>query len=228
MKWTLLLAAWLAMPVAAPAQNDLTGAYGYSFPPQGNPPATEKNNGPKGTLVLVKMQGNQYRFWLDVTLGWPNYHVGETDGTLEFRNDTASFDNTFEDASSPCILSFQVKGQTIRINSHSTSFNCGFGQGVNADGDYARLKTQPALNNDWLKKEYFQSPTAFVSAKKAEIFQDENCTKPFSPRKYFVKGDQFLTISETEQTVYTEYIPSPGKFVWGWVRKRDLIITPAP
>ena len=228
MKWILLLAATLAMPVFSHAQPDLTGAYGYSFAPQGNPPAAAKNKGPKGNLVLVKMQGNKYRFWLDVNLGWPNYHAGETDGTVEFRNDTASFDNTFEDASKPCIISFRIAGETIQLNSHSTSFNCGFGQGVNADGEYARLKEQPALNNDWLKKEYPQSPTATVTVNRAEIFQDENGLVPFSPKRYFVKGDKFLDISETEKTVYTEYIPSPGKFVWGWVNKRDVKLTPAP
>ena len=78
-------------------QTDLSGAYGYLFKPQGNPPETEKQRGPNGQLVLIKMDNNQYRFWLDVTLGWPNYNVGETDGTITFKNDTASFDNTFED-----------------------------------------------------------------------------------------------------------------------------------
>ena len=208
------------------AQMNYSGVYGYSFKPQGEPPATEKNRGPKGNLVLLKMDGNKYRFWLDVSNGWPGYHVGETDGTISFVNDTASFDNTFEDAENPCILSFRISDNVIHINSHSTSFNCGFGQGVNADGDYTKLKVQPALNNEWLNKEYPQSPEMIVASKRAEIFQDENCLYPFAPKKYFIKGDSFISIAETEKTVYTEHIPFPGKFLWGWIKKTELKTMP--
>ena len=104
----------------------------------------------------------------------------ETDGTITFLSDTASFDNTFEDAEKPCILKFKLTGTTININSQSTSFNCGFGNGVNADGDYAGLKTQPVLDNKWLHKEYPSTPYASISSNKAELFQDENCMVPYA------------------------------------------------
>lgn len=206
------------------SQVNLSGSYGYYFKPQGPTGNDKEATGPKGNLVLIKMEGNKYRFWLDVTLGWPNYNVGETDGTVTFINDTASFDNTFEDATNPCILKFKITNNIININSLSTSFNCGFGNGVNADGDYTRLKNQPVLNNEWLKKEYHQSPVAEISVNKAEIFQDENCLYSFTPRKFFLKGDTFMSIAETEKTVYTEYIPTPGKFIWGWIKKTNLKI----
>jgi len=227
MKKNLFLPVLLAVGMIVQAQTNFSGAYGYYFKPQGDPPAAEKNRGPKGSLVLLKMDGDKYRFWLDVETGWPRYHVGETDGTITFVNDTASFDNTFEDATNPCILSFKVTGNIVTINSHSTSFNCGFGQGVHADGDYAKLKIQPALNNDWLKKEYPQSPVALVTNNRAEIFQDETCLHSFSPKRYFVKGDKFMSIAETEKCIYTEYIPSPGKFVYGWIKKSEVKLLPA-
>lgn len=207
------------------AQTNYSGAYGYYFNPPANTGNDKDATGPKGTLVLLKMEGNKYRFWLDVTLGWPNYNVGETDGTVSFVNDTASFDNTFEDAEHPCILKFKITNNTININSQSTSFNCGFGNGVNADGDYAKLKLQPVLNNDWLKKEYFQSPKFIVTDNKAEIYQDENCLRPFTQKQYFVKGDMLLSIAETEKTVYTEYISASGKFIYGWLKKSTVKIT---
>ncbi|MCB0739905.1 MAG: hypothetical protein KDB92_02365, partial [Chitinophagaceae bacterium] len=62
---------------------DYSGKYSYAFPPSGNPPKTEKNRGPSGQLYLLKMHDNLYRFWLDITNGWPSYHVGETDGTIQ-------------------------------------------------------------------------------------------------------------------------------------------------
>lgn len=227
MRRMILLLSFALVSLITTAQTNFSGAYGYSFKPQGEPPATEKNRGPKGNLVLLKMEGSKYRFWLDVETGWPQYHVGETDGTITFVNDTASFDNTFEEATHPCILSFKITGNIVTINSHSTSFNCGFGQGVHADGEYTKLKIQPVFNNEWLKKEYPQSPVALVTDNRAEIFQDETCLHSFSPKRYFVKGDKFMSIAETEKCIYTEYIPSPGKFVYGWIKKSEVKLIPA-
>jgi hypothetical protein len=95
---------------------------------------------------------------------------------------------------------------------------------VNADGDFTRLKTQPVLDNKWLRKEYISSPMVLVKEGKAEIFQDENCLVPFSPKRYINKGESILSIAETAKSVYTESIPAPGKFNWGWIRKSDLNI----
>lgn len=215
MKKIFCVTLCLLIILSVAGQANYSGAYGYSFPPVGDAPANEK--GASGMLVLLKMDGNKYRFWLDITIGWPSYNIGETDGTVTFINDTASFDNSFEDATAPCILKFKIKGDIISINSHSTLFNCGFGNSVNADGEYTKLKTQPLLDNNWLKKEYNQSPTITIAADKATVYEDENCIH--AKKQYFVKGDKLLSIAETEKTVYVEYIPSPGKFVYGWIKK---------
>ncbi len=217
-----LIAVFACYRIAA--QLNYSGAYGYTLKAQGNPPKTEKNRVPAGNLVLMKMDGNKYRFWLDVTLGWPTYAVGETDGTITFVNDTASFDNTFENATKPCMLKFRIANNVVTIKSLSASFNCGFDSGVHADGDYPRLKTQPLLNNDWLKKQYGQSPPAVITASKAELFQDEDCKQSFSPKKYFYKGDALFSIAESDKGIYTEYFPSPGKFVYGWIKRQDVKI----
>jgi len=202
MRKLFLLTTLLVAALVVTAQKDLSGAYGYSFPPEINSHNNKEDVvGPSGNLVLIKMDGNKYRFWLEVTIGAPSYNRGETDGTLTFVNDTASFDNTYEYSEKPCILKFKIKCTTININSMSTSFNCGFGNGVNADGNYDRLKTQPVLNNAWLKENYFQSPAIIITAKKAELFQDENCRHPFSKSQYFVKDNLLLGIAETEKTV---------------------------
>jgi len=222
MKRCILISILLAATCIVNAQTNLSGVYGYSFKPQGTPPKGEEDSGPSGSLVLLKMDGTKYRFWLDVTLGWPNYHVGETDGTITIVNDTASFDNTFEDAENPCILKFKVAGKMITINSMSSSFNCGFGNGVNADGDYTLMKSQPVMNYAWLKKQYYQTPTFIITSKKAEIFQDENCLRPFPKSFYFIKDDSLMNIAETEKTVYTEFITTTGKFIYGWLRKTDV------
>lgn len=208
------------------AQRDLSGAYGYTSSPQAeNVPEAEKDNGYSGTLILLKMEGNTYRFFLEVTTGWPNYHIGELDGTIVFKNDSATYSDADEDPEEPCILKFRVNGETIQINSMNTSFNCEFGQGVYADGDFPWLKKQPQLNNAWLRREYSQSPRARVTATKAVIYKDEKCMVPYTPGKYFIKDDELLAIAESGKSIYTEFITPSGKLVYGWVLKKDIQIT---
>ena len=221
-----LLPLLLLFTLLAYGQKDLSGAYGYTLPVSKTQPPKDKTAIPGGQVVLIKMEGNKYRFWLDVLTGPPGYNRGETDGTITFVNDTASFDNTFEDAENPCILKFKLTGTTITINSHSASLNCGFGNGVSANGDYLRLRTQPVLDNKWLKKEYPNTPMAAAASGKTEVFQDENCFVPFSPRVFFTKGDTFLSIAETEKSIYTEYFTATGKFLWGWIKKSDIKVLP--
>lgn len=215
MKKIVLLLAVTFCYCHVTAQVDVSGSYGYKLPGESHP--KDKTAIPGGTLVLVKMEGNKYRFWLDVLNGPPGWNRGETDGTIILVNDTASFDNTFEDATNPCILKFKITNNVIIINSQSTSFNCGFGNGVNADGEYTRLKTQPVIDNKWLAQQYHESPAATVISKKALLYHDENCR--MEKTEFLTKGVSLLNISETEHTFYTEYFNPQGKFIYGWLKK---------
>jgi hypothetical protein len=219
MKKLLLFSGLLLTTWVVDAQTNYSGAYGYTLKLKGNPGNDKEAKGPAGNLVLLKMEGNKYRFWLDVSIGWPSYNSGETDGTVTIVNDTASFDNTFENAIDPCILKFKVENESIIITSASNSFNCGFGNSVSADGEYTKLKVQPLLNNEWLKKEYHQAAAMQVVVTKAEIFQDENCQHPFIKKQFFSKGEKLPAIAETEKTIYTEQITTDGKFIYGWLKK---------
>lgn len=225
MKYLILYILTVGFAITANSQ-DHSGAYGYTLKLEGPQPPKDKSAIPGGQLVLQKMEGNKYRFWLDVLNGPPGYNRGETDGTILLVNDTASFDNTFEGAIVPCILKFKKSGNSINIYGFSSSYNCGFGNGVTAEADYAWLKTQPALNNEWLRKEYPESPMAVVDKDRVEVFQDEKRIISFSPKVYFTKGDSFLSIADTENSIYTEHYTSPGKFTWGWMRKGDVKILP--
>jgi len=210
----------LTAPLLLQAQGSYSGVYGYSLKPEGNPPKEVNAEGPSGRLVLLQMKKNLYRFWLDISKGWPSYNIGESDGTITIVNDTASFDNTYEDSKDSCWLRFNVGKQLVKITSTAYAFDCGFGHGVVADGDYARLKEQPVIDNKWLKLQYPEAPTATVLLKEAEIFEDENCL--ISKKQYFVKGDILLNVAETVYTFYTEYINAQGKFVYGWLKKSDV------
>lgn len=222
MKKILLFFGVLAITASLQAQDPLSGVYGYSIKAPVDAPVTESDRGPSATLILVKMDNEKYRFWLDITKGWPSYAVGETDGTITFKNDTASFDNTFEDASGNCILKFKKNGNTISISSDRAAFNCGFGNGVVATGEYVKLEKQPELNSAWLRKEYPNAPVVIVAVDKAEIYQDENALRSFPKKQYFSKGDRLFNITETETTIYTEFIQASGQFIYGWIRKSAI------
>jgi hypothetical protein len=187
-----------------------------------SPSSKEKTSIPGGVLVLLKMEGNQYRFWLDVLTGPPGYNRGETDGTITFYGDTAFFDNTFEDAENPCILKFRKSGKSISIMSRAASFNCGFGNGVHADGIYEWQKQQETLSNQWLRKQYPQSAFFKADAGQVELFKDENTSQSFNPKKMLVKGNSFLHITETENSIYTEFIAADGSFTYGWIKKTAI------
>jgi hypothetical protein len=222
MRSFLFLSSFILFGIASFSQSNFSGIYSYSFKAAGNPPQEHVNEGPAGSLSLLKMDGNKYRFWLDVNIGWPSYNQGIVDGTLTWKNDAAFFEVNFEGDEHPCQLYFKKKGNMITIDSRSTSFNCGFGHGVSADGDYARDKKQPLMNAAWLKEQYSQSSYMVVVAKKALLYQDEAGLRPYPAGTYFVKGNRLVNIDELENTVYTEFITPAGKFVYGWVRKKDV------
>ncbi len=206
------------------AQTNYSGVYGYSMKTPTEAPKDEKTSGAYGNLTLIQMDGNKYRFWLDVNRGWPSYNSGAADGTITFKNDTASFDNTYETSSRDCKFHFTIKGNSITIKATSHSADCGFGNAVTAEGDYPKLEKQPTLDNKWLKEQYNQSPSATVITDKADIYEDEDCYR--SKKQYFVKGDIILAIAETAKSIYTEFITPSGKFVYGWVKKAAIKISP--
>lgn len=222
MKRVFLSAVFVPLAVCCYSQQNYTGSYGYILKPNNSLTEKEKKVVPGGRLVLIKMEGSKYRFWLDILNGPPGYNRGETDGTITFKNDTASFDNTFEGATGDCVLKFKRTGKTIEINSLSSSFNCGFDNGVNADGHYTWFEKQEPLNNNWLKKQYPQAGFLKIAAEGAELYQDEDGLRSFSKKQFLPKDELILNVSETEKTVYTEMIRADGTLQYGWVRKTAI------
>lgn len=198
-------------------QTNYSGTYSFAIKRGVNTGKELENEGPAGSLTLLKMENNKYRFWLNVNRGWPSYNMGESDGTIVIVNDTASFDNTYEGAANNCILYFKIEKNSIEIQESSSANDCGFANGVSAEGKYVKDKVQPVIDNKWLKEQYHQSPMVIVITNKAEVFKDENCL--YTASQYFVKADTLLSIAETEKTVYTEFITPSGKFIYGWLKK---------
>lgn len=201
------------------SQTNLAGSYGYTLE---SPVGVTKDERaiPGGRLVLVKMEGNLYRFWLDVLSKGPDFNRVETDATISFINDTASFDNTFEDAAGTCLLKFKVNGKTISVKSHGGVAACG--SGLLADGEYTWLAKQPKIDNAWLRTQYPHAPTMKVEIELAQMYADQDGLQSFTPKRMMMKGDTFLAIAETDVAVYTEIIRPDGTLSHGWLRKKDI------
>lgn len=204
------------------AQVNYSGAYGYAYKPHGNPPKEYRNEGPTGDLVLLRIENNTYKFWLDLNKGWPSYNMGEASGFITLDHDSASFDNTFEGAEGKCILHFKVSAAKVKVSTDANSFDCGFGNAVVADGNYQKQTKQPVLNNKWLRNYYSNMDTAVILSDKAVIYEDKKLEHP--KKQFFVKGDVIAMVDEDDNSVYTEFISPGGKFVWGWVKKDSLKI----
>jgi len=215
-----LVVCFLLSVTIVSGQVNFTGVYGYSSLTINVTEAKEKTAVPGGSLVLIKISGSQYRFWLDVLGGPPAYDRGETDGTITFTNDTASFDNSYED-DSPCMLKFKIDGKTITIENESSSTACGFGNGVTAGGEYTWLTKQEKLDNEWLEKQYPQATKIKVSST-TELYSDPDGYRSFANKILVAKGNDYLNIAESEKTIYTEFISKEGTLKWGWIRKTAI------
>lgn len=98
------------------AQTDYSGHYGYSSDPQFEVPKGQKESGPYGTLSLYKLGTDTYKFWLEVSKGYPSYNVGNAEGIITVKGDNASYDNTFEDSPEKCILKFKFTKSKVEIS----------------------------------------------------------------------------------------------------------------
>ncbi len=221
MKKYLFVLAVLFISNSVAGQVNYSGEYGYSYKPQGKAPKEFANEGAQGNLGLLKIDENVYRFWLDINKGWPSYNMGEATGTITIKGDSAVYDNSYENAKSKCLLHFYFKKDKVVLTADAVSFDCGFGNGVYADGSYMRKKKQPVLNNAWLKKQNFDTEVYKVTAAKAIVYEDEKTTK--AKKQYFVKGDEVQNVTENDTAIYTEFIAANGKFIYGWIKKADMV-----
>ncbi len=222
MKKIVSLLYALSLFLSVQSQANYSGVYGYTVSKDAQSASKDKEAVPGGRLVLLKIEENAYRFWLDVLSGPPQYSRGETDGTIRFINDTASFDNSFEEAEQDCFIKFKINGKTIEVSSSSNSYNCGFGDGVSANGSYTWLADQDILDNAWLEKQYPHAARIPVTKEILELYQDEEGVRSFPKKRFLKKGDSFLNIAETEKTIFTEFISKEGLLVFGWIRKTDV------
>lgn len=207
------------------SQQDYSGVYGEKSPlskelrevyKEFNP--SKDDFGYDAKLILKKVSGNRYKFWLYVCKGFPSYNSGQIDGFIEFDNMKAKF-RLVDDIVGSCKLDFSFNNKSVVIDHDYENGYCGFGANVTAQGVYP-LKRKQVKTKDIEETFQYDVEEAIIATTKAYIYKNQTDINP--SMQYFVKGDRILLLKEESDRVYTEFISMSGKFVCGWVNKTDL------
>lgn len=98
-----------------------------------------------GHLALIQ-DGSNVRFQLQLQAGPPGYNMGILDGTFELKDGVGVY---FSDDNGPCQLTFTFKAKSVTIKTDPDQMECGFGNGVYADGTFPRSSTKTPTFEEW-------------------------------------------------------------------------------
>lgn len=104
----------------------------------------EANMGAGGTgkLVVQEKGSDSIQFQLTVVMGGPSSPSGTATGTIALKDNKAVIEIKEYDAQNPCFLKFKFEADAAMVLQESnSSFACGFGNGVIADGHYQKVST---------------------------------------------------------------------------------------
>lgn len=178
----------------------------------------EEDFGYDAKLILKKVNGNKYKFWLYVCKGFPSYNSGQIDGFIHFKKDSSKL--LFTDSVwGGCSLLFVYKRNSFIVEHDYVFGGCGFGANVTAQGVYP-LKRKQVKTEDIEKVFQYEVEEATITTAKAYIYKNQTDINP--SMQYFVKGDRILLLKDESDRFYTEFISTSGKFVYGWVNKTHL------
>jgi hypothetical protein len=134
-KALMLLLAFL--PLFAGAQNHdisklLTAKFAglYAF---GNSPENEA-----GSIIIYPETDSTVVFYIELNRGAPSYSSGSAYGRIKLKNGKGLFYAKPEDAENGCKWLLVFSGNRLKIETRENEFDCGFGHGVYADGEYVR------------------------------------------------------------------------------------------
>lgn len=217
-----LTAALFGLCIGCLAQKNLTGKYGYQESykslKERIPNAGKDESGYSQKLFLIRLHANQYRFWLYVIKGYPSYNSGEISGDITVQNNKALFSYTDSVVIGiSCRLDFQFQEKRVVIKQGEE--NCGFGHGVSAAGEYPKisssLTTQDLIGFGQQTRAKFS-----VTTVKAYLYSDEAGSK--RKEQYFLRGDAVYAFDETKDMIFIEHITQTGKYVEGWLHRKEL------
>ncbi|CAA6811444.1 MAG: Unknown protein [uncultured Aureispira sp.] len=97
-----------------------------------------------GYLIIEQQADDSLKFELNLNIGAPNYSSGSLTGMLKLEDNVAVFKTTEYSKEEPCAITFTFnKDKTILIKQNEgSSFSCGFGNRVFANGLYTKQKDE--------------------------------------------------------------------------------------
>jgi len=114
----------VAQAVNATATTPLTGTWSYGSVETGG-----------GDLRCIEKNG-LVRFQLNCNRGAPGYNQGFIEGEFKVLNGIGIYKT---DEFGPCSLTFEFKGNTVKVTQSGKDSDCGFGANVYANGVYTRI-----------------------------------------------------------------------------------------
>ncbi len=119
-----MLGAVVSMVLLAATPVSVSGTWGHGDPEKG------------GGRLLTKLVGGDVQFQLECWRGAPSYNSGFLSGQFRVMNDRGSFRS--RGPGGACELEFLFSANEATVRYIGDSRECGFGQGVYANGRYRR------------------------------------------------------------------------------------------
>ena len=86
-----------------------------------------------GGLLLVFQEGKEARFQLECNRGGPSYNSGFLEGKMTIHGSSGVFKSN---ENGPCEILFEFRKNRVLVKHNNEAWECGFGYGVLATGDY--------------------------------------------------------------------------------------------
>jgi hypothetical protein len=101
-----------------------------------------------GYLVIEEQADASLKFELNLNTGAPNYSSGSLTGVLKVEDNVAIFNTTEYSEEEPCMITFTFNSDNSILikQNEGSSFSCGFGNRVFANGLFAKQKDEAIFN----------------------------------------------------------------------------------
>lgn len=97
-----------------------------------------------GYLVIERQENDSLKFELNINIGAPNYSSGTATGMMKLEKNVAVFGTREYSEKEPCLITFTFnRDNSVLIKQdEGSSFSCGFGNRVFANGLYTKQKDE--------------------------------------------------------------------------------------
>ncbi len=130
----ILLAYFLFLTLNANAQVLSTSKYAGIYKRN-----MDTSAGASGMITIYPETDSTVLFYIDICLGDPSYNLGSLYNRVVIKDGQGLFcSNLFSYQDKDCKWLFTFSNDSLKIRTVENNYECGFGNGVIADGDYIR------------------------------------------------------------------------------------------